>query len=114
MEWVPTHSVANDLSWAEERMVVVSANFVPHAGQEPDRIAELGTLHLAWTDDSSLEEEGKEMQREDDAHEQAEDSEDEISLKGGMEESREPEKVHVPYCIYNLSYEHHSYIPKGR
>ena len=41
-------------------------------------------------------------------------SKDETSLKGGMEESREPKKVCVPYCIYNLSYEHHSYIPKGK
>ena len=38
----------------------------------------------------------------------------ETSSKGGMEESREPKKVCVPYCIYNLSYEHHSYIPKGK
>ena len=43
-----------------------------------------------------------------------EDSEDRISLEGGMEERREPQKVHVPYCIYNLSHEHHSYIPKGK
>ena len=43
-----------------------------------------------------------------------EDSEEKISLEGGMEESREPKKVCVPYCIYNLSYEHHSYIPKGK
>ena len=43
-----------------------------------------------------------------------EDSEDKISLKGGMEERREPKKVCVPYCIYNLSYEHHSYIPKRK
>ena len=42
------------------------------------------------------------------------DSEDKISLEGGMEESREPEKVRVPYCIYNLSYDHHSYIPKRK
>ena len=42
------------------------------------------------------------------------DSDDKISLEGGMEESREPKKVRVPYCIYNLSYEHHSYIPKGK
>ena len=43
-----------------------------------------------------------------------EDSEDKISLEGGMEERREPKKVCVPYCIYNLSYEHHSYIPRGK
>ena len=43
-----------------------------------------------------------------------EDSEDKNFLEGGMEESREPKKVCVPYCIYNLSYEHHSYIPKGK
>ena len=43
-----------------------------------------------------------------------EDSEDRISSEGSMEERREPKKVCVPYCIYNLSYEHHSYIPKGK
>ena len=42
------------------------------------------------------------------------DSEDRISSEGGMEERREPKKVCVPYCTYNLSYEHHSYIPKGK
>ena len=42
------------------------------------------------------------------------DSEDKISSEGGMEESREPKKVCVPYCVYKLSYEHHSYIPKGK
>ena len=29
---------------------------------------------------------------------------------GGTEESK---KVCIPYCIFNFSYEHHSYIPKG-
>ena len=43
-----------------------------------------------------------------------EDREDKTSSEGGTEESREPRKVCVPYCIYNLSYEHHSYIPKGK
>ena len=28
----------------------------------------------------------------------------------GKEESK---KVHLPYCIFNFSYKHHSYIPKG-
>ena len=42
------------------------------------------------------------------------DSEDKISSEEDMEESREPKKVRVPYCIYNFSYEHHSYIPKGK
>ena len=42
------------------------------------------------------------------------DREDKTSSEGGTEESREPKKVCVPYCIYNLSYEHHSYIPKGK
>ena len=26
---------------------------------------------------------------------------------------RRIKKVHIPYCIFNFSYEHHSYIPKG-
>ena len=42
------------------------------------------------------------------------DIEDKISLEGGMKERREPKKVRVPYHIYNFSYEHHSYIPKGK
>ena len=42
------------------------------------------------------------------------DSEDRISLEGGMEERREPKKVCIPYCVYNLSYEHRSYIPKKK
>ena len=24
------------------------------------------------------------------------------------------EKVHIPYCAFNLSYVNHSYIPEGR
>ena len=26
----------------------------------------------------------------------------------------ETKRVHIPYCIFNLSYVKHSYIPKGR
>ena len=42
------------------------------------------------------------------------DKEDKTSSEGDMEESRDPRKVCVPYYIYNLSYEHHSCIPKGK
>ena len=31
-EWVPTHGVASDLSWAEERTAVALVNFVPPGG----------------------------------------------------------------------------------
>ena len=63
----PCCGVANDLSWAEERMVVASENFVPHTPQEADCITELGIrCLLAWTDNSSLEEEGEQMQEEGD------------------------------------------------
>ena len=31
-----------------------------------------------------------------------------------MKEREESKKVRIPYCIYNLSYEHHSYIPRGK
>ena len=64
-EWVPAHGVANDLSWAEERMAVTLANFVPHTRQEADRITELRTRHLlALTDESCSEDECKEIQEE--------------------------------------------------
>ena len=77
-EWVPTRGIANDLSWLEERMAVALVNFVPHACQEADRIAELGTCHLlAWTDESSSKDEGEEMQEEDDMHKQTQEGDDE-------------------------------------
>ena len=76
-EWVPAHGVANDLSWAEGRMAVALVNFLPHAGQEVDHITELRTRHLlAWTDESSLEDQGEEMQEEDDTHEQMQEGDD--------------------------------------
>ena len=65
-EWVPTHGVANDLSWAEERTMVALANFVPCIPQEADHIVELGTrCLLGWSTDSSSEEEDDQMQEED-------------------------------------------------
>ena len=30
------------------------------------------------------------------------------------ETREETKKVHIPYCIFNLSYVNHSYMPKGR
>ena len=82
-EWVPTRGVTNDLSWAEERMAVTLANFVPHIPQEADRIAELGALHLlGWTDDSPSEEDDEQTLEEEDEpegdeHEEAEEREEE-------------------------------------
>ena len=82
-EWVPTHGVANDLSWAEERMAVTLANFVPHIPQEVDRIAELGACHLlGWADDSPSEEDDEQTQEEEDEpegdeHKEAEQREEE-------------------------------------
>ena len=66
-EWVPTHGVTNDLSWAEERTAVVLVNFVPHIPQEVDRIAELGArCLLGWADDSPSEEDDEQTQEEED------------------------------------------------
>ena len=90
VEWVPTHGVANDLSWAEERMAVMLANFVPRTSQEADRIVELGTRRLAWTDDSSSEEEGKETQEEDDVHKQMQGEDD------AHEQTQEDEHIPPP------------------
>ena len=65
-EWVTTRGVTNDLSWAEERMAVTLANFVPCVPQEVDCITKLRTGHLlGWSTDSSLEEEDEQMQEED-------------------------------------------------
>ena len=53
VEWVPTHGITNNLSWAEERMAVTLANFVSHIPQEVDHVIEL-RVHclLGWADDS--------------------------------------------------------------
>ena len=76
-EWVPTRRVANDYSWAEERMVGALANFVPHAPKEVDHIAGLGSHRLlAWTDKSSSDDEHEQTQ-EDDEHEQTQEEDDE-------------------------------------
>ena len=67
VEWVPTHGVTNNLSWAEERSAVVLANYVPCVPLEADCIAELGACHLVvWSDDSSSEEEDDEQTQEED------------------------------------------------
>ena len=34
-------------------------------------------------------------------------------LEGCVRGKEESKKVRIPYCIFNFSYEHHSYIPKG-
>ena len=41
------------------------------------------------------------------------DSKGKDSSEECVHEEEEAKKVCVPYCIFNLSYEHHSYIPKG-
>ena len=41
------------------------------------------------------------------------DSEGNESSEECAHKEEEAKKVCVPYCIFNLSYEHHSYIPKG-
>ena len=45
-EWVPAHSLANDLSWAEERSAVALANYVPHTTAEAAQIARLGASRI--------------------------------------------------------------------
>ena len=71
VEWVPTHRVTNDLSWAEERSAVALANYMPCVPQEVDRIVELGAHHLmGWPDDSSSEEEDDEQMEEEDGNQE--------------------------------------------
>ena len=41
-EWVPGHSLANNLSWAAERLDMALANYVLHASAEASQIARLG------------------------------------------------------------------------
>ena len=90
-EWVPAHGVAMDLSWAEEKMAATLANFVPRTSQEVGCITELRTRYLAWTDESSLEEKGQEMQEEDDVHEQMQEGDDECIPPPLLEDDKHEE-----------------------
>ena len=74
-EWVPMHGTTNDLSWAEEKSVVVLVNYVPCVTQEGACIARLRTCRLmSWPDDStSQEEEEEDEQEEEEEHKEAEE-----------------------------------------
>ena len=54
-EWVSVYSLANDLSWAEERSTVALANYVPYVPAEAAQITRLGTSRIVSCpgDDSS-------------------------------------------------------------
>ena len=76
-EWDPTHGVANDLSWVEEKSTMALANYVPHVSQEGARIARLGAWHLvSWPGDSSSMEEEKEGREEEEEHDEGEEQEE--------------------------------------
>ena len=86
-EWVPAHSITNDLSWAEERSAVAWANYMPRIPQEVARIAGLGAHHLmSWPDDSSLEEE------EDGQAEEEEDGQAKEEENGQVEEKEDEQE----------------------
>ena len=88
-EWVPTHGITNDLSWAEERSAVALANYVPCIPQEVDRIAELEAHHLVgWPNDSSSEEEDDEQTEEEDGEQEGDEPEgDELEEAEGQGEA---------------------------
>ena len=62
-EWVPVHSLANDLSWVEERSATALANYVLHAPAEAPWIARLGAGRIVScsSDDSSTSTEEEEV-----------------------------------------------------
>ena len=61
-EWVPTHGLANDISWAEERSAVALANYIPCTPAEAAWIARLraGRIVSCPGDDSSTSAEEEE------------------------------------------------------
>ena len=61
-EWMPARSIANDLSWAEDRSAMALANYVPHAPVEVAQIARLGAGRIVSCpgDDSSTSAEEEE------------------------------------------------------
>ena len=109
-EWVPAHSVASNLSWAEEKSAMVLVNYVPCASQEGAHIARLGACHLvSWLDSSSSQEEEEEDEQEEEEAVEKEEEEEheeveeqgEVGLKplsGSMElEQGETEQEAKPH-----------------
>ena len=83
VEWVPTCSITNDLSWVEERSAFTLANFFPHAPHKVAHIAELERCCLTgWLDESSEEEEGnddgQEEKGDDDSQEEEGDDDGQV------------------------------------
>ena len=80
-EWVPTCSLANDLTWVEEKSIVALANYVPGISQEVACIARLGAHWLvSWPADSSTSEEEDEEQEEEEPEEEEEWEEADLEL----------------------------------
>ena len=107
VEWVPVCTLANDLTWAEEKSTVALANYVPCVSQEEAHIVRLGACWLvSWPNDSSTlgeedEEQGEdEEQEEEQEHGEGEEweetgpkplSSDAELEQGGAEEESKPD-----------------------
>ena len=101
-KWVPAHELANDLSWAEERSMVVLVNYVPHSQEEAKRIARLGAgrvVSCPGDDSSMMSMEGGELRFSDAPsigpqldmdHEAGEESEEPIQSEEGANRWRSP------------------------
>ena len=95
-EWVPAHSLANDLSWAEERLAVALANYVPCASVEVAWIARLGAGRVVSCpgDDSSTSVEEEEAQHLD-APSTNTDHEGEVGDEGEEEADEAETNMHT-------------------
>ena len=95
-EWVPARGLTNDLTWAEERSTVALANSVQCISNEAARITRLGSRQLvSWPKDSSMSEEGEDVQDPEppttDTEEWGDECEDgarQADLKEGVEPDR--------------------------
>ena len=83
VEWVLACSVANDLSWVEEKSAVALVNYVPCISQEVACIAGLRAHRLvSWPDDSPLEEEEEEDGQEEEEEDEQEEEEEHEGAEG--------------------------------
>ena len=103
VEWVPTHGLANDLTWAAERSAMALANYMPCAAQEAVWIARLGSCQLvSWPIESSTsEEEGGEEEEEEEPEGELKWGEEDAELKQDEEDvelERDGEDVKPKWC----------------
>ena len=83
--------------------------------REPNLWMDSSVIHnIQESEDEVSENENPEPQNQTINEEKKDSTPENATDKDVTHRKNETNKVHIPYCIFNLSYVNHSYIPKGK